>query len=208
MRPRSLSSVDNVSSHHGGAQGRDFAGRELRSVADSEVAARLLPPVGGAPGCGRACPALGGLSCWRPVVGSCSSWRDCPAVRLPAVALGAGVPVGLSVGPGRSGIRSPSRGRPSSSSVWLRWVPSRWTNLQLEAGHSVPGPQSQRSASGPPGPGVRAVGQLEAGSLRLTGPLAGVPPAAASGSRPRGPGPGPVTVCASATSWETLVASG
>ncbi len=34
---------------------------------------------------------------------------------------------GPSVRPGRSGIRSPSRGRPSSSSVCLHWVP--WTCL-------------------------------------------------------------------------------
>ena len=54
------------------------------------MAERLLLKRGGcAPGCGRACPALGGLS----VVGSC--WRDCLVVGPPVVALGVGV--GVSV---------------------------------------------------------------------------------------------------------------
>jgi hypothetical protein len=51
-----LRSVDSVPSHHSGAQGRDFAGASV-----PEVAARLRLLVGGAPGCGRARPALGGL---------------------------------------------------------------------------------------------------------------------------------------------------
>ena len=55
----------------------------------ASVAERLLKLGGCAPGCGRACPALGGLS----VVGSC--WRDCLVVGPPVVALGVGV--GVSV---------------------------------------------------------------------------------------------------------------
>ena len=56
----------------------------------ASIAERLLLKRGGcAPGCGRACPALGGLS----VVGSC--WRDCLVVGPPVVALGVGV--GVSV---------------------------------------------------------------------------------------------------------------
>jgi hypothetical protein len=56
----------------------------LRVASVAEVAAWLRLLVSGAPGCGRVCPALGGLL----AVGSC--WRGCLAVRLPAVALGAG----------------------------------------------------------------------------------------------------------------------
>ncbi len=103
-------------------------GEFLRVASVAEVAARLLLLVGGAPqwlsGDGLVLPfKVGGLLA---VVGSCR--RDCPAVRLPAVALGAGVPVGhrfrrgwaLSGIPSRS--ISPSRGWPSSSSVCLHWV--------------------------------------------------------------------------------------
>ena len=62
----------------------------------ASVAERLLKLGGCAPGCGRACPALGGLL----VAGSC--WRDCLVVGLPVVALGVGVPVCLRFRRGRA----------------------------------------------------------------------------------------------------------
>ncbi len=52
----------------------------LRVASIAEVAARLLLLVGGAPGCGRACPALGGLLA---VAGSCC---ETASARLPLCA--------------------------------------------------------------------------------------------------------------------------
>ena len=58
----------------------------------ASAAGRLLLKLGGrAPGCGRACPALGGL------LALAKCWRDCLAVLVP-VAVGAGVPVCTPVG--------------------------------------------------------------------------------------------------------------
>ena len=70
---------------------RITVGLKGRILRVASIAERLLLKLGGsAPGgCGRACPALGGLS----VVGSC--WRDCLVVGPPVVALGVGV--GVSV---------------------------------------------------------------------------------------------------------------
>ncbi len=72
-------------------------------VSIAEVAAQLLLLVGGAPGCGRACPGrpLGG--CWRlldPSHAGETAWSPA-SVRLP-MALGAGVPVGLRFLRGRA----------------------------------------------------------------------------------------------------------
>ena len=71
----------------------------------ASIAERLLLKRGRggcAPGCGRACPALGGLPVSVQVVGSC--WRDCLVVTVgpPVVALGVGVSICLRFRRGRA----------------------------------------------------------------------------------------------------------
>ena len=82
----------------------------------------LLVPMVGALGCGRACPALGGLRLFklaRAIAGSCCQWRDCQCLCHCATVTAGGSwrrcaracapPSPGSAGPG-SGIRPPSRG--------------------------------------------------------------------------------------------------